>query len=153
MQCISFHYQHCPAQIQKRQFLNLSTFSGEMWDLDTHSDTKGERFWRWLLLKKKKKKSCVKSWLSFFCQSDGADTWGSLVSSPHPAGALSAFISPWWEHTHIFLKIKSHHHTQCLPNTQLLGWWAQQLFILWALNDVQSSTECVMQCSANHKSD
>lgn len=36
MQCISFHQHHCLAQLQ-RQLLNLSTFMGEIWALDTHS--------------------------------------------------------------------------------------------------------------------
>lgn len=38
------------------------------------------------------------------------------------------------------------------PHTQLLGRRVQQLFTLWTLSDVQSSTECFMPCSTNHKS-
>lgn len=98
MQCISFHHQHCPAQIQKRQFLNLSTFSGEMWDLDTHSDTKGERFWRWLLLKKKKKKLC-KILIELFLS-----VWRSWY-----LGLLGLFSPPCWSPLSLYLPMVGAH--------------------------------------------
>lgn len=40
-----------------------------------------------------------------------------------------------------------------VPQTQVLGWRVQQLFTLWTLSDVQSSTEYFMLCSTNRKSD
>jgi len=51
-----------------------------------------------------------------------------------------------------FLETKEHTVPHTVPHTQLLGWRVQQLFTLWTLRDVQSSTECFMLCSTNHKS-
>lgn len=150
---------------------------------------KGERLWRWLLLKERKP---IKSWLSLFCCSDGVDTWHSrspLDSSPTLLHTLSEWsqlsISPRWEHANNHSRYYAHMsrrgnnantccckrsclfiaqtHTYFLESqitmphtvsfTQLLGWWVQQLFTLWTLSDVQSSTECFMLCSTNHKLD